>query len=86
MKMSLISIQLMLPQSSTDEPLGQRTVIAGFGSLVEGVTGVENDTNYVRVGGENIIDRSIDSSDTSSELMGGLLGADFDSPMKHPIL
>jgi hypothetical protein len=69
-----------LPRSSTDEPLGQRTVIAGFGSLVEGVTGVENPFNYVRVGGENIIDRSIDSSDTNSELMGGLLGADFDSP------
>jgi hypothetical protein len=70
----------MLPQSSADEPLGQRTVMAGFGSLVEGVTGVKNDTNFLRVGGENIIDRSIDSSDTSSELMGGLLGADFDSP------
>jgi hypothetical protein len=69
----------VLPRSSTDDPLGERTVMAGFGWLVEGVTGVENDANYLRVGGENIIDRSIDSHDTNSELIGGLLGADFDS-------
>jgi hypothetical protein len=70
----------VLPRSSSDDPLGERTVMSGFGSLVEGVTGVKNDTNFLRVGGENIIDRSIDLNDTDSELKGGLLGADFDSP------
>ncbi len=69
----------LLPLSSLDDPLGMRTVLAGYGSLVEGSTGVKNDSNILRVGGENMIDRSIDSGDANSDLIGGVLGADFDS-------
>ena len=70
--------------SESDDPLGLRTVIGGFGVLVNGGSGNEDASNDRLVGGENIIDRSIakvsisDSSILENHL-GGLLGIDFDS-------
>jgi hypothetical protein len=45
--------------SESDDPLGLRTVLAGFGVLVNGNTGTENRNNTGLVGGENTIDRSV---------------------------
>lgn len=72
--------------SASDDPLGLRTVLGGFGSLVEGNTGMENDSNKQRVGGENIIDRSVamvSKPGVPESQRGGVLGIDFDSPMEE---
>ena len=45
--------------NTTDDPLGERAVLAGFGSLVEGLSGSQDGSNDRRVGGENTIDRSV---------------------------
>ena len=45
--------------NTTDDPLGKRAVLAGFGTLVEGLSGSQDGSNDRRVGGENIIDRSV---------------------------
>ncbi len=68
----------LLPRSLTDDPLGMRSVMAGFGVLVEGSSGSKSDTN-LRAGGENMIDRSVHSTESQTGLLGGVLGADFDS-------
>jgi len=69
------------PQPS-DDPLGQRAVLAGFGTLVEGINGNANDSNQRRVGGENIFDRSVEKvfkEGVPDSHLGGLLAIDFDS-------
>ena len=69
--------------SKNDDPLNQRAVIAGFGTLVEGDSGVSNSGNNLRVGGENMIDRSVAQvfkSGVPENHLGGILGIDFDSP------
>ena len=70
-----------LPDTN-DDPLGERVVIAGFGSLVEGSSGSQDSTNQLRVGGENMIDRSVakvDKTGVDQSQRGGVLGIDFDS-------
>ncbi len=71
-----------LPSSSDDDPLGKRTILGGFGSLVEGESGESDDSNQKRVAGENVIDRSVvkvSKDGVSPDLTGGILGIDFDS-------
>ena len=78
-----------------DDPLGERAVLAGFGNVVNGATGVEDFGNSKRIGGENTFDRSVakvsvpqtwdpDGDNISEPVLnsslGGLLGVDFDSP------
>jgi len=68
-----------------DDPLGGHAVLSGYGSLIEGDSGVGNTSNDIRVGGENIIDRSvarINLPGLDVSLWGGLLGIDFDSPLQ----
>ena len=72
--------------SSEDDPLGERAVLGGFGSLVEGDTGFTITSNDRRVGGENIIDRSVAKvfkSGVPTDQRGGVLGIDFDSPQNE---
>ena len=69
--------------SPEDDPLGERAVLGGFGTLVEGDTGYKITSNERRVGGENIIDRSVAKvfkSGVPADQRGGVLGIDFDSP------
>lgn len=68
--------------STSDDPLGKRAILAGFGTLVEGDTGSTDSSNERRVGGENIIDRSVakvSKTGVPESQRGGLLGVDFDS-------
>ena len=68
--------------STSDDPLGERAILAGFGTLVEGDTGSTDSSNERRVGGENIIDRSVakvSKAGVPESQRGGLLGVDFDS-------
>ena len=68
--------------STSDDPLGKRAILAGFGTLVEGDTGNTDSSNERRVGGENIIDRSVakvSKTGVPESQRGGLLGIDFDS-------
>ncbi len=65
-----------------DDPLGQRAVLAGYGSLVEGINGRSNESNQRRVGGENVFDRSVpkvQKDGVPDAYRGGLLAMDFDS-------
>lgn len=71
-----------LPNGST-ESIGQRIVLAGFGTLFDGKAGVVQSNNSKRLGGENVLDRVVEkfeASNLSEELWGGLLAFDFDSP------
>ena len=71
--------------STSDDPLGERTVLAGFGTLVEGNSGNQDGSNDRRVGGENTIDRSVAQvfkSGVPESQRGGVLGIDFDSPQQ----
>ena len=71
--------------STTDDPLGERAVLAGFGTLVEGLSGIQDGSNDRRVGGENTIDRSVAQvfkSGVPESQRGGVLGIDFDSPQQ----
>jgi hypothetical protein len=76
--------------STDDDPLGERTVIAGFGTLVEGSSGTQDTSNKLRVGGENIIDRSVAKvykASVAESQRGGVLGIDFDSSQaQHNVL
>lgn len=69
--------------STNEDPLGLRSVLAGFGTLVEGDSGNKDSSNEQRVGGENIIDRSVakvTKLGVPDDQRGGILGIDFDSP------
>ena len=71
--------------STTDDPLGERAVLAGFGTIVEGLSGSQDESNDRRVGGENTIDRSVAQvfkSGVPDNQRGGVLGIDFDSPQQ----
>ena len=71
--------------SANDDPLGERTVLAGYGTLVEGNTGDQNNSNDRRLGGENTIDRSVAQvfkAGVPESQRGGVLGIDFDSPQQ----
>lgn len=76
--------------SESDDPLGLRAVLSGFGNLVEGDSGAEDTTNERRVAGENTVDRSVakvSDSEVPDSHRGGLLGIDFDSPQsQHNVL
>lgn len=68
--------------SSNDDPLGKRAILAGFGDLVEGHTGNVDSSNVRRLGGENVIDRSVEKvakENISDDQRGGLLAIDFDT-------
>jgi len=68
------------------EPIGEKVVIAGFGSLVDGVSGLVSGQNERRVGGENVLDRvvvEVDAPRINSAHKGGLLAIDFDSPQEN---
>ena len=65
------------------EPIGSRVVLAGYGSLADGVQGVLSSQNNKRLGGENILDRvvvEVNAPSVSKTHRGGLLAIDFDSP------
>ena len=69
--------------SSKIESVGERVVIAGFGTQIDGVDGVISSNNSQRLAGENILDRVVGKVEISSlpeEQWGGLLAVDFDSP------
>ena len=76
--------------SENDDPLGLRAVLVGFGTLVEGDSGAQDGSNDQRVGGENIIDRSVakvTKLGVPDDQLGGVLGIDFDSPqLQHNVL
>ena len=76
--------------SENDDPLGLRAVLGGFGTLVEGDSGAQDGSNDQRVGGENIIDRSVakvTKLGVPDDQLGGILGIDFDSPqLQHNVL
>ncbi|MDG1138226.1 MAG: trypsin-like serine protease [Opitutales bacterium] len=75
---------LSLPSSQL-ESVGDRVVIAGFGTQVDGVDGFFSSNNSQRLAGENIVDRVVEKVIISSlpeEYWGGLLAVDFDSPQK----
>lgn len=68
------------------EPIGEKVVIAGFGSLVDGLSGAVSSQNERRVGGENILDRvivEVNAPNINPDHKGGLLAIDFDSPQKN---
>lgn len=70
-----------IPESN-DDPLGKRAVLAGYGTLVEGINGKRLESNQRRVGGENIFDRSVAKvvkEGVPDSYLGGLLAIDFDS-------
>jgi secreted trypsin-like serine protease len=72
--------------SKNDDPLNERAVLAGFGTLVEGDSGNPDNSNVLRVGGENMIDRSVAQvfkSGVPENQLGGVLGIDFDSPEQN---
>jgi len=70
-----------LPETN-DDPLGLRAVLAGYGTLVEGINGNRDTSNQRRVGGENTFDRSVPKvfkEGVPDQHLGGLLAIDFDS-------
>ena len=73
-----------LPTGET-ETVGSRIVLAGYGTTVDGVSGVINSKNSVRIGGENILDRAVvevDAPSVAEGEKGGLIAVDFDSPQQ----
>ncbi len=73
-----------LPTGET-EAVGSRIVLAGYGTTVDGVSGVINSKNSIRVGGENILDRAVvevDAPSVAEGEKGGLIAVDFDSPQQ----
>ena len=73
-----------LPRAAI-ESVGSKVVIAGYGTTVDGLSGIVNNENSIRVGGENTIDRvvvEVDAPEVDSSEKGGLLAVDFDSPQQ----
>jgi hypothetical protein len=73
-----------LPTGET-EAVGSRIVLAGYGTTVDGVSGVINSKNSIRIGGENILDRTVvevDAPSVAEGEKGGLIAVDFDSPQQ----
>ena len=68
------------------EAVGTRAVLAGYGRMVDGSSGVVNSSNSIRIGGENSLDRvvaEVDAPEVDSSSKGGLLAVDFDSPQNN---
>ena len=66
--------------------IGERVIIAGYGTMVDGLNGVINANNSNRLAGENILDRVVEQISISSLLdqyWGGVLAVDFDSPQQN---
>ena len=71
--------------SGAIESVGSKVVLAGYGTTVDGLSGVVSSENSIRVGGENTIDRAVlevDAPEVDSSEKGGLLAVDFDSPQQ----
>ena len=67
------------------ELIGGKVVLAGYGTLVDGISGVSDNKNSIRVGGENTLDREVievNAPEVDSSEKGGLLAVDFDSPQQ----
>ena len=80
---SIVNVYPARLPSKNDDPLNQRAVLAGFGTLVEGDSGASDNSNVLRVGAENMIDRSVAQvfkPGVPENQLGGVLGIDFDSP------
>ena len=63
--------------------VGSRVILAGYGSIADGKTGVTSVDNVDRLAGENTLDRvveTVNASNVSQAYRGGLLAIDFDSP------
>ena len=68
------------------ETVGTRAVLAGYGRMVDGSSGVVKSDNSIRIGGENTLDRvvaEVDAPGVDSSSKGGLLAVDFDSPQNN---
>jgi hypothetical protein len=73
-----------LPRAAI-ESVGSKVVLAGYGTTVDGLSGIVSNENSIRVGGENTIDRvvvEVDAPEVDSSEKGGLLAVDFDSPQQ----
>jgi uncharacterized repeat protein (TIGR02543 family) len=74
-----------LPPDNFTEPIGSRIVMAGYGAVYNGATGVELE-NRVLVMGENTLDRvvtRVNKPGLEPHLLGGLLVSDYDSPQSE---
>lgn len=83
LKRSVLDIFPAKLPHTNDDPLGKRSVISGFGTLVDVHTGQSDASNSRRTGAENIIDRSVakvEKAGVPENETGGLLAIDFDSP------
>ena len=68
------------------ETVGTRAVLAGYGRMVDGSSGVVSSSNSFRIGGENTLDRvvaAVDAPGVDPSSKGGLLAVDFDSPQNN---
>ena len=82
LKTSVVGIYPAKLPTGNLESVGTRAVLAGYGNLVDGVSGIVNSSNSIRVGGENTLDRVVslvDAPDVKASSKGGLLAVDFDS-------
>ena len=82
LKTSVVGVYPAKLPSGNLEPVGTRAVLAGYGTLVDGISGIFDQQNSLRVGGENSLDRVVslvDAPDVESNSKGGLLAIDFDS-------
>lgn len=71
--------------NGTAELIGGKVVLAGYGTLVDGISGVIDNKNSIRVGGENTLDREVvevNAPAVDSSEKGGLIAVDFDSPQE----
>ena len=82
LKTSVVGVYPAKLPSGNLEAVGTRAVLAGYGTLVDGISGISDSQNSLRVGGENSLDRVVslvDAPDVESNSKGGLLAIDFDS-------
>jgi len=71
-----------LPESD-DDPLGAVAILSGYGTLIHGRDGTQDESNRKRTGARNTIDRSVakvSKPGVPEIALGGILGIDFDSP------
>jgi secreted trypsin-like serine protease len=74
---------------SHDETVGELVYFAGFGNSGSGSTGATNTESTLRYAGANTLDRVVSTVSLTNQptdypnLLGGLLGIDFDSPQNN---
>ena len=71
---------------SKEEWIGQRVIIAGYGTWIDGLDGFYSSSKSNRMAGENILDRVVQEvviDSISVDARGGLLAVDFDSPQQN---